>query len=182
MISWASQLLENQASLIEMVTIGRPPKGIKIKNGYIIRRTPEHPKADNRHYVPVHRLVYEHYLSILFDEEMIIPDDYHVHHINKDRKDNRLINLELLHTSDHTSHHNQGNTRRLGKHQDTSYRKCFECGSKITYIQQPYGNLKTPMPIWYHLPNDKTNWYCQICYARHRNRGFVDWVNTRKNK
>jgi len=35
----------------------------------------------------------------------IVPHGYHVHHINEDRSDNRIDNLELIHKSRHMSHH-----------------------------------------------------------------------------
>ena len=34
-----------------------------------------------------------------------IPDGYHIHHVNHDRTDNRLANLELREAGDHIAHH-----------------------------------------------------------------------------
>jgi len=36
-----------------------------------------------------------------------IPDGYVVHHINHDKRDNRLENLQLMTHQEHSAHHNQ---------------------------------------------------------------------------
>jgi hypothetical protein len=71
-------------------------------NGYNMLRREGHPKA-RKHgcYVYEHILVYEHYLKILFDEEVYIPRGIDVHHINGDKTDNRIANLEVMTHSNH---------------------------------------------------------------------------------
>lgn len=46
----------------------------------------------------MHRDVWEHYKGK-------IPPNYDVHHLNKNREDNRIENLELLKKADHTKKH-----------------------------------------------------------------------------
>ncbi len=41
-----------------------------------------------------------------------IPKDYHVHHINENRSDNNIENLELIHKRRHLSHHMSTNERK----------------------------------------------------------------------
>lgn len=57
---------------------------------------------------------------------------------------------------------------RLGKHiTDKELRQCAECNSYETGMYQPkWAGHKTPYPHWNHLPWDKVNWYCNICYSK----------------
>jgi hypothetical protein len=41
-----------------------------------------------------------------------VPADSVVHHINEDKRDNRLENLHLMRRSDHISHHHKGKPKR----------------------------------------------------------------------
>jgi HNH endonuclease/NUMOD3 motif len=67
------------------------------QNGYMVIV----PFQGARHKVYVHRLIWEEAYGP-------IPDGYVVHHINGDRLDNRLENLECLSNAEHTSHHFKG--------------------------------------------------------------------------
>lgn len=49
----------------------------------------------------LHRVIWVEYVGE-------IPHGYSIHHINGDRKDNRLENLEMVHKSTHATHHNTG--------------------------------------------------------------------------
>lgn len=66
------------------------------KGGYILIHQPTHPYANSQGYVPEHRLVMEKHIGRYLNPKEI------VHHINKDRKDNRIENLQLMKSnSDH---------------------------------------------------------------------------------
>lgn len=67
-------------------------------NGYLYRHNPSHATAFKNGDVLVHREVW-------YDANGPIPDGYHVHHINGDKLDNRLENLELLSASEHAKRH-----------------------------------------------------------------------------
>ena len=67
--------------------------------GYIRIYFPEHPKADAFGYILEHDLIMECYLGRWLKENET------VHHINGDRKDNRLKNLKLMTRSEHTKYH-----------------------------------------------------------------------------
>lgn len=84
----------------------------------------------------------------------------HIHHINRNKLDNRIENLRLVSNSEHFSIH------RSNSHIDTSDRSCNQCGSHETLLEKPKDRYKTPYPKWYHLPHDKENWYCKKCYLR----------------
>jgi uncharacterized phage protein (TIGR01671 family) len=64
-------------------------KGWYMQNGYIMRKVNNHPNEDVRGYVAEHRLIYERYLGRFLDKKEVI------HHINGNRADNRLENLQI---------------------------------------------------------------------------------------
>lgn len=63
-----------------------------------------------------HRVVWE-------EHHGPIPEGYHVHHKNGDKRDNRIENLEVLSPQDHSEHHNL-------KHPKT--KTCVACGRTFT--------------------------------------------------
>lgn len=85
--------------------------------GYLLEYCPGHPYPHDRSNqttrVLQHRLVVERN-SDRFDEAYfefidgwkVLKPEYDVHHINEDKKDNRIENLEILTRSEHTIHHN----------------------------------------------------------------------------
>lgn len=64
--------------------------GRRERKGYIAFLNPEHPNCDNMGYVREHRLVIEKHLGRYLKHNEV------VHHINKNKKDNRIKNLMLF--------------------------------------------------------------------------------------
>ena len=83
-------------------------KGGITKNGkYKMFLKHGHPNATKQGYMRVHRLIYEHYLKILFDEDIYIPKEIDIHHIIPVDKGgtNALINLTCVTRPEHTKIH-----------------------------------------------------------------------------
>ena len=68
-------------------------------NGYLMVRQPDHPYADAKGYVRVHRLVMEKHLG-----RYLTPDE-DCHHKDRDKLNNQIANLEIMSRSDHTKLH-----------------------------------------------------------------------------
>ena len=73
------------------------------KDGYIYKKVYHHPFKSRNGQVGVHRLVYEHYLKILFDEDIYIPRYIEIDHIDGNVQNNALINLRPLTKAQHGS-------------------------------------------------------------------------------
>lgn len=69
-------------------------------SGYVRVWEPMHPLAMSDGYVAEHR-------KVVHDAGIEVPPGHEVHHINEDRADNRIENLELLPAGVHQSRHNQ---------------------------------------------------------------------------
>ena len=78
--------------------------------GYLLVRATDHPFADKQGFVFQHRLVAEQHLltkenSFEKDGKRYLKKEYHVHHKNFDRMDNRPENLVVMTAGEHSSLH-----------------------------------------------------------------------------
>ena len=72
----------------------------KHSGGYTLIYIPDHPMADRTGYVLEHRVVVESFLGRCLSSSEI------VHHINGDKSDNRIDNLEVVSRATHAKIHN----------------------------------------------------------------------------
>lgn len=81
----------------------REPRGYYVRRGYVVVKQPDHPRANKAGYVPQHTLVMEAHLGRYLCEDEV------VHHINHDRGDNRIENLQLMTKHEHCAMHGRQN-------------------------------------------------------------------------
>lgn len=113
--------------------------------GYVLIYNPDHPNCNNHGYVSEHRLVMEKILKRYLTKSEV------VHHINRNKQDNRPENLRLF-----TSHSEHKISENIGNFKDMSDRLCIKCESTRTYI-------RAGRPRW-HRSNG--SWICFKCYCR----------------
>ena len=76
----------------------------KHKRGYLLQYAPNHPNAINGK-VMQHRLIFEKHIGRYLEKNEVI------HHINENKTDNRIDNLELMNRSTHAKYHNLGKNK-----------------------------------------------------------------------
>jgi len=91
----------------DIEVVNRYHKGyIVTHNGYTMVQRPKHVQADSKGYVRLHRLLMEEHIGRTLDLCEV------VHHINGDKSDNRIENLEVMMKADHVRHHHTGKVGR----------------------------------------------------------------------
>lgn len=83
-------------------------------NGYKMVLASDHPHCDSKGYIREHRLIMEQHIG-----RYLSPDEV-VHHINHDKLDNRIENLEITDLPTHTKEHHLG---KVGRGPDLKPRK-----------------------------------------------------------
>lgn len=134
---------------------GMYKKGWFIKEGYkILTGYYDHPNASKKGEIREQILIMSNKLGRPLKKTEV------VHHINEDKLDNRIENLELTDRSKHQNIHNP----RKGYRKDVSGRICLECGADTTYPS------KNGQPHWCRHPITGEEWICEKCYKR------IKWV------
>jgi predicted Zn-ribbon and HTH transcriptional regulator len=122
------------------------------KDGYWLIYSPNHPYKNSQNRVFEHRLIYENYLSILFDEQIYLPEGSEIHHIDGNPENNSLINLKYM----------SGSLEHKQEHLvDYSKVKCKTCGSEYTPTRS---DSKSKRPKWHG--NDINGHQCVSCYKK----------------
>lgn len=97
---------------------------VKLKTGYVVLNMPEHPnrmKGKNP-------WVYEHRVAVEKSIGRYLESKERVHHINGNRADNRIENLELLSSQrDHVALHAYGSVDEPTEYE----RECVKCENKF---------------------------------------------------
>ncbi len=127
--------------------------------GYILIWKPEHPFCNNQGYVREHRLVMEQHLGRYLEPIEI------VHHIDGNRKNNNISNLELTNQEMHAKNH------VIQRRPEILSRACGICGSSNTTYRK-----KDKYYVWRKNPLNKDEWTCNNCYENIRRSLHKDLV------
>jgi HNH endonuclease len=88
--------------------------GTKVDDGYILAKCRNHPRANKRGYVYQHILIMEKHLGRYLNYSSPgSPDNEVVHHINHDRLDNRIENLQVMSQREHSILHNKERRKKV---------------------------------------------------------------------
>lgn len=105
-------------------------KKVISKGDYNYALVPEHPNSTKNGYVLLHRIVIENHLGRLLNADEI------VHHIDKNKKNNLLSNLQLTDKKEHTRNHNLEEGRLYVKLKCPWCNKEFELPRNQSFLQK----------------------------------------------
>jgi hypothetical protein len=105
-------------------------KNLVSKGDYTYAVVPEHPKCTKNGYVLEHRIVMENYLGRILD------DDEVVHHLNGNKKENEIENLELALKREHIKHHALKQGQKMVILKCPECNKIFERRLGLTFLQK----------------------------------------------
>jgi len=139
-------------------------------DGYITILQPEHPFADVNGRIKEERLVMEKHLGRYLLKTEII------HHINRNKQDNRIENLQIVTSLEHGRIHHKGNAYALG-YKFTEEQRRNSSKSKLGRIVSEKTKHKLSIS---HMGKTHTKEACKkISIAR---QGSKDSIQTRINK
>lgn len=105
-------------------------KKIISKGDYLYALVPEHPKATKNGYVLMHRIIMENHLKRILNENEI------VHHIDENKKNNSIENLQILSNKEHGKHHSKSRSRIYVKLKCPWCQKEFEIPKNQSFLQK----------------------------------------------
>jgi hypothetical protein len=106
-----------------------PP--VERKDGYLLVQCKSYPGPKSNHgHVLMHRLVMASHIG------RPLRNDEHVHHVNRDKKDNRIENLRLISNSDHRSLHESELTPEQ-KHSKAVHAASFRRKKNLIFESHP---------------------------------------------
>ena len=134
------------------------------KGGKSIRREGYIMIRKNDGYIFEHVLIFEeHYRCCLLSSGI-------VHHIDGDRKNNNIKNLQGMTRRQHLIHHNPYSYYRSRKNRNYvnhTLSLCSICGSPNTIIKKNCDGIKKN-PIWYISDKSSGKYICHRCYDKQR--------------
>lgn len=113
-------------------TLETESKGYVEHSGYVMVRKPEHPFSWVNGYVKLHRLVMELKL-----QRYLKPEE-HVHHVDGNKKNNNIDNLELLDMAEHRRIHNK-EMKYKSRYNLDEIKEMYESGSSTRKIAEKMG-------------------------------------------
>lgn len=90
-----------------------------------------HPRAIKYGYVLLHRVIVENHLQRLLDDSEI------VHHVNGDKKDNRLDNLQVMSALEHNTQHGYEQGKKMAICKCPVCKKTFTRAFNQTHLSKP---------------------------------------------
>lgn len=111
-------------------------KKIISKGDYLYALVPEHPHATKNGYVLLHRVIIKNYLGRLLNANEV------VHHIDENKKNNSIENLQVLDSVEHNRMHQLKGGRKYVKLKCPLCGKTFDLSKSQSFLQKPPYTLR----------------------------------------